>query len=67
MTKLNISSQITNPIFQDVYGIKNSKDTTIPYTYFFTERDIINIYEEISKKPINKSDVINLISKGKRN
>ncbi len=54
-------------IYKDVFNIDRKKDEDNPYTYFFTDSEMNEILFSLFKKPINKDQVVELLTNGKIN
>ena len=54
-------------IYKDVFNIDRKKDEDNPYTYFYTDSEMNEIFLALFKKPINKDQVVELLSNGKIN
>ncbi len=52
-------------VYRDCFRIEMPKSDGDYYTYKFTDSEMLLIYEMVNKSPINKSKVIDLLSKGK--
>ncbi len=52
-------------ILYDVFGINREKDTNNPYTYQFTDSEMLEIYEALNARPIKRGRISDLLTKGK--
>ncbi|HAZ00696.1 MAG: hypothetical protein A2W90_14565 [Bacteroidetes bacterium GWF2_42_66] len=65
MTTIPVKVSVISNIYHDLYGVEIPDDES-PFTYKFTDRDILQIIEEINKKPIHKDKVLSLLLNGKQ-
>lgn len=52
-------------VYTDVFGIAKQKDDDNPYTYQFTDSEMLEIVRQINRKPVNKSKIMELLLDGK--
>ena len=52
-------------ILYDVFGENREKDTKNPYTYQFTDSEMLEIYQTLNARPIKKGKLNDLLTKGK--
>jgi hypothetical protein len=63
--KITVSNAKLSDIFNDVYGIERTNKST-PYTYRFTDSEMLDILSELHKKPVGKDIVARMLFKGKK-
>ncbi len=68
MVKSNNSTPYSTiaTIYQDVYGIEKQKDEENPYTFCFTDSEMLEVFMAVNQSPINKNKVLKLLSNGKQ-
>jgi hypothetical protein len=64
-TKRVVSNAVMSIIYRDVYGIA-PKEKETPFSYKFTDGEMLDIIHELNRKPVHKDSVISLLFKGKR-
>lgn len=62
----NIDFHVVQTIYRDVYGVKTEDEADNPYTYKFTDSEMIKIMQEVNKKPVNKSLVLDMLFNGRK-
>lgn len=65
MTTLSPHPSIVYAIRRDVFGY-DMHENVDPYTYKFTDAEMLQVVMEITKSPIKKSSVVELLEKGRR-
>ncbi len=65
-TKFDIKFSKISDIYSDVFDLKEYKDKERPFSYSYTDREMLDVIQEIHSKPINKDKVIRLLLNGKR-
>ena len=53
-------------IYKDVFGVIADRDTESPYTHLYTDREMLEIYTQVNKRPVNKGVVTDLLALGRR-
>jgi hypothetical protein len=64
-TKRTVSNSFMSIVYRDVYGIA-PKETETPFSYKFTDGEMLDIIRELNRKPVHKDSVISLLFKGKK-
>jgi phage regulator Rha-like protein len=65
ITLIPISSSVLISIYRDVFGI-DSPEKELPFTYRFTDGDMLEVFNELLKSPVNKLNVQRLLLNGKK-
>lgn len=63
--KTQIKYSAISTVYRDIFGIERSRDIEDPYVYHFTSMQMLEIFELIFDKPINKEKVISKLRCGK--
>lgn len=53
-------------IYKDLFAIDKQNDNESPYTYRFTDSQMLDIVMQINQKPISKTNIIQMLYEGKR-
>lgn len=64
--KRNIPFGTIQTIYKDIFRIDKRSDTNNPYTFSFTDSEMLEIVMQLNKKPLRKSVIVELIYKGKK-
>lgn len=62
----NIDFHVVQTVYRDVYGLKTEEEADNPYTYMFTDSEMIKVMQEVNKKPVNKSLVLDMLFNGRK-
>lgn len=65
-TKREIPYHKISSVYRDLFDIEKPEDEDNPFTYRFTDREMLDIIELINRKPVSKSAVLDKLLKGKK-
>jgi hypothetical protein len=66
MTTMQLSSHEVSSIYRDVYGIETPPEKEAPFTYRFTDSEMLSVIFELNRKPVHKDKVMDLLLTGKK-
>lgn len=64
--KGDVDFHTVRTIYKDVYRVEKEKDDENPFTYMFTDSEMLEIIYFLNQKPVNKGKVIDILLKGKK-
>lgn len=65
-SKRDIPYHKISSVYRDVFDIEKPEDEDSPFTYRFTDREMLEIIELVNRKPVSKSAVLDKLLKGKK-
>lgn len=64
--KGDVDFHTVRTIYKDVYRVEKEKDDENPFTYMFTNSEMLEIIYFLNQKPVNKGKVIDMLFNGKK-
>lgn len=61
----NVEFSKIQMVYKEVFGVDVDNDDENPYTYMFTDSEMLNVIHQVNKKPINRGQVLELLFNGK--